>query len=88
MRIVSMVIRDDVKGDCRGSAIVELSGDEIIYLNNILYSNTKQMTEKTTPLELAKDVRLLNAIVQHGGIDSFDIGSLAEINERIEKRVK
>jgi len=46
------------------------------------------MLGRTAPLELAKSIKLLNAIVQHGGVDSYDIGLLAEINERLEKRVK
>ena len=36
MKMVSLVIRDDVK-DENGGAIVELSGEEIIYMNNILF---------------------------------------------------
>lgn len=41
MRMVSLVIRDDIKGES-GGAVVELSGEEIIYLSNILYRETKQ----------------------------------------------
>ena len=43
---------------------------------------TKSMTGKRTLLELAKEVKLLNAIVQHGGLDSFDIETLAEFDAR------
>lgn len=87
MKMVSLVIRDDVNGES-GSAVVELSGEEIIFLSNILYRDTKQILGRAVPLELAKSIKLLNAIVQHGGVDSYDIGLLAEINERLEKRVK
>lgn len=87
MKMVSLVIRDDVKGES-GGAVVELSGEEIILLSNILYRDTKQMFGRTVPLGLAKSIKLLNAIVQRGGVDSYDIGLLAEINERLEKRVK
>lgn len=87
MKMVSLVIRDDVKGES-GSAVVELSGEEIIFLSNILYRDTKQILGRAVPLELAKSIKLLNAIVQHGGVDSYDIDLLAEINERLEKRVK
>lgn len=87
MKMVSLVIRDDVKGES-GSAVVELSGEEIIYLSNILYRETKQMLGRTAQLELAKSIKLLNEIVQHGCVDSYAVGMLAEINERLEKRVK
>lgn len=71
-----------------GFAIVILTGEEIISLNNLLYGATKSMTGKRTLLELAKEVKLLNAIVQHGGLDSFDIETLAgfDARSRGEKR--
>lgn len=81
MRIHSLVHRDDAKNES-GFAIVILTGEEIISLNNLLYGATKSMTGKRTLLELAKEVKLLNAIVQHGGLDSFDIETLAEFDTR------
>ena len=81
MRIHSLVHRDDAKNES-GFAMVILTGEEIISLNNLLYGATKSMTGKRTLLELAKEVKLLNAIVQHGGLDSFDIETLAEVDAR------
>lgn len=81
MRIHSLVHRDDAKNES-GFAIVILTGEEIISLDNLLYGATKPMTGKRTLLELAKEVKLLNAIVQHGGLDSFDIETLAEFDAR------
>ena len=81
MRIHSLVHRDDAKNES-GFAIVILTGEEIISLNNLLYGATNSMTGKRTLLELAKEVKLLNAIVQHGGLDSFDIETLAEFDAR------
>jgi len=40
MRMVSLVIRDDISGES-GGAVVELSGEEIIYLSNVLYGGDK-----------------------------------------------
>ena len=87
MRIHSLVHRDDAKKE-GGSAMVMLTGKEIISLNNLLYGATKSMTGKRTLLELAKEVNLLNALVQHGGLDSFDVETLAEVDARLrgEKR--
>lgn len=82
MRIHSLVHRDDAKNEA-GCATVILSGEEIISLNNLLYEKTKSMHGKRKLLILAKDVKLLNAIVQHGGLDSFDIESLAEVDARL-----
>ena len=48
MRMVSLVIRDDIKGES-GGAVVELSGEEIIFLSNILYRDTKQMLGRAVP---------------------------------------
>lgn len=81
MRIHSLVHRDDAKNES-GFAMVILTGKEIISLNNLLYEATKSMAGKRTLLELAKEVKLLNAIVQHGGLDSFDIETLAEVDAR------
>lgn len=81
MRIHSLVHRDDAKNE-NGFAVVILTGEEITSLNNLLYGATKSMTGKRTLLELAKEVKLLNAIVQHGGLDSFDIETLAEADAR------
>ena len=75
MRIHSLVHRDDAKNES-GFAMV------ILTLNNLLHGATKSMTGKRTLLELAKEVKLLNAIVQHGGLDSFDIETLAEADAR------
>ena len=73
MRIHSLVHRDDAKNE-NGFAVVILTGEEIISLNNLLYGATKSMTGKRTLLELAN--------VQHGGLDSFDIETLAEADAR------
>lgn len=64
MRIHSLVHRDDAKNE-NGFAVVILTGEEIISLNNLLYGATKSMTGKRTLLELAKEVKLLNASVSN-----------------------
>ena len=82
MRILSLIHRDDAKND-GGSAIVSFSGEEIIRLNNLLHEATKGVCDKRTVLEMARDVKLLNAVIQHGGVDSFDIEALADADSRI-----
>lgn len=82
MRIRSLIYRDHAKNE-PGSAIVELTGEEIVTLNNIIRKATKEQKGKSASLEMAKSSILLNALVQHGCLDSVDILALSEIDERL-----
>ena len=82
MRIRSLIYRDHAKNE-PGSAIVELTGEEIVTLNNIIRKATKEQKGKSASLEMAKSSILLNALVQHGSLDSVDILALSEGDERL-----
>jgi hypothetical protein len=84
MRIRSLIYRDHSKNE-PGSAIVELTGEEIVTLNNIIRKATKEQEGKSASLEMAKSSILLNALVQHGGLDSVDILALSEVDERLHR---
>lgn len=82
MRIRSLIYRDHAKNE-PGSAIVELTGEEIVTLNNIIRKATKEQKGKSASLEMAKSSILLNALVQYGSLDSVDILALSEVDERL-----
>lgn len=84
MRIRSLIYRDHAKNE-PGSAIVELTGEEIVTLNNIIRKATKEQKGKSASLEMAKSSILLNALVQHGSLDSVDILALSEVDERLHR---
>lgn len=81
MRIESMATRDNAR-KISGEATVSLSSAEITLLNNLLYQATKDESYHGPLLKLHKDMKLLNAVVQHGGVDSFDIECLYDVNAR------
>lgn len=82
MRIRSLIYRDHAKNEL-GSAVVELTGEEIVTLNNIIRKATKEQKGKSASLEMAKSSILLNALVQHGSLDSVDILALSDVDERL-----
>lgn len=82
MRIRSLIYRDYAKNEL-GSAVVELTGEEIVTLNNIIRKATKEQKGKSASLEMAKSSILLNALVQHGSLDSVDILALSDVDERL-----
>lgn len=84
MRIRLLIYRDHAKNE-PGSAVVELTGEEIVTLNNIIRRATKEQEGKSASLEMAKSSILLNALVQHGGLDSVDILALSEVDERLHR---
>ena len=85
MRIESMVTRDDIR-KVTGEATVSLSSAEITLLNNLLYQATKDESYYGPLLKLHKDMKLLNAAVQYGVVDSFDIECLYNINKRLFRK--
>nr|DAO48149.1 MAG TPA: hypothetical protein [Caudoviricetes sp.] len=82
MRIRSLIYRDHAKNEL-GSAVVELTGEEVVTLNNIIRKATKEQKGKSASLEMAKSSILLNALVQHGSLDSVDILALSDVDERL-----
>ncbi len=84
MRIRSLIYRDHAKNE-PGSAVVEMTGKEIVTLNNIIRKATKEQDGKSASLEMAKSSILLNALVQHGNLDSVDILALSEVDERLHR---
>ena len=81
MRICLLKHRDDERND-PGHIVVELSGEEMIALNKMVYRATKELHVKSDALELYKSIYLLNALVQHGNLDTNDISIMNEINTR------
>lgn len=84
MRIRSLIYRDHAKNE-PGSAVIELTGEEIVTLNNIIRKATKEKEGKSASLEMTKSSILLNALVQHGGLDSVDILALSEVDEKLHR---
>ena len=82
MRIRSLIYRDHAKNEL-GSAVVELTGEEVVTLNNIIRKATKEQKGKSASLAMAKSSILLNALVQHGSLDSVDILALSDVDERL-----
>lgn len=85
MRIVSLIGRDDFQ-KTDGGAVISLAANEITLLNNLLYQVTKEASYQGPLLTLHRDMMLLNAIVQHRGVDSFDIDFLHNLNRRIYQK--
>lgn len=79
MRIQSLNQRDDVKKDA-GSAVIELSGLELIALNNILCKVAKEAEYSAEILlGMTRVVHTANALVQHGSLDKIDLHKLEEL---------
>lgn len=79
MIILTLNRRDDVKKDA-GSAMLELSGLELIALNNILCKIAKEAECRSEILlGMAKSVHTANSIVQHGSLDRIDLQKLEEL---------
>lgn len=87
MRICSLESRDDtVKRS--GSATVDLSKCEVRLLADALYETTKGKAGVPAKRKLAREFKLLNALVQHGGLDSVEVSSLQEIDMTIKTEEK
>ena len=84
MRVCSLKHRDDERND-PGHIVAEFSGEEMIALNKMVYHATKELHGKSDALELYKSVYLLNALVQHGNLDTEDILILDEIDTRLHQ---
>lgn len=84
MRVCSLKHRDDEKND-PGHIVAEFSGEEMIALNRMVYHATKELHGKSDALELYKSIYLLNALVQHGNLDTNNILILDEINARLHQ---
>ena len=85
MRIQSLNQRDDAKKD-DGSAVIELSGLELIALNNILCKVAKESEcDSEMFFGMTRVVHTANSIVQHGGLDSVDILALSNVDERLNR---
>lgn len=79
MRIQSLNQRDDVKKDA-GSATVELSGLELIALNNILCKVAKESEcDSEILFGMTRVVHTANSIVQHGSLDKIDLHKVEEL---------
>lgn len=76
MRIYSLTVRDDAKKD-PGYAVVELSGLELIALNNILCKMAREGGRSSELLvNMACTTHTANAVVQHGGFDKIDLSAM------------
>lgn len=84
MRVCSLKHRDDERND-PGHIVAEFSGEEMIALNKMVYHATKELHGKSDALELYKSIYLLNALVQHGNLDTEDILILDEIDARLHQ---
>lgn len=84
MKIRSLIYWDHAKNE-PGSAVIEMTGKEIAVLNNILWEATKGQEGKSVSLEMERSSILLNALVQHGGLDSVDILALSDVDERLHR---
>lgn len=84
MRVCSLKHRDDERNN-PGHIVAEFSGEEMIALNKMVYHATKELHGKSDALELYKSIYLLNALVQHGNLDTEDILILDEIDTRLHQ---
>ena len=87
MRVCSLKHRDDERND-PGHIVAEFSGEEMIALNKMVYHATKELHGKSDALELYKSIYLLNALVQHGNLDTEDILILDEIDTRLHQGIQ
>lgn len=79
MRICSLKVRDNALKD-PGCAVVELSGPELIALNNILGKLAREDSNKSEMLvSMACAVHAANAVVQHGGFDKIDLSAMERL---------
>lgn len=79
MRICSLKVRDDARKD-PGCALVELSGLELIALNNILRKMTREGGGGSELLvNMACTTYTANAVVQHGGFDKIDLSAMERL---------
>lgn len=82
MRIYSLKVRDDAKKD-PGCAVVELSGLELIALNNILCKMAREGGSSSELLvNMACTTHTANAVVQHGGFDKIDLSAMERLYAR------
>ena len=84
MKIRSLIYWDPAKNE-PGSAVIEMTGKEIVILNNIIWEAAKGKEGKSGSLDMAKSLILLNALVQHGGLDSVDILALSDVDDRLNR---
>lgn len=87
MRICSLKVRDDARKD-PGSAVVELSGLELIALNNILCKMARESGSSSELLvDMACTTHTANAVVQHGGFDKIDLSAMERLySKRVENK--
>lgn len=84
MRICSLE-SCDITVKRSGSATVDLSKYEVRLLADALYETTKEKTSIPAKRKLAREFKLLNALVQHGGLDSVEVSSLQKIDMTIKE---
>ena len=86
MRIYSLKVRDDAKKD-PGCAVVELSGLELIALNNILCKMAREGGGSSELLvNMACTMHTANAVVQHGGFDKIDLSAMERLYAQCSDR--
>lgn len=80
MKICLLKVRDDALKD-PGCAVVELSGLELIALNNVLGKLAREGGSSSELLvNMARTVHTANAVVQHGGFDKIDLSAMEMLN--------
>ena len=84
MRICSLE-SCDITVKRSGSATADLSKYEVRLLADALYETTKGKTGIPAKRKLAREFKLLNALVQHGGLDSVEVSSLQKIDMTIKE---
>lgn len=86
MRIYSLKVRDDAKKD-PGCAVAELSGLELIALNNILCKMAREGGSSSELLvNMACTTHTANAVVQHGGFDKIDLSAMERLYAQCPER--
>ena len=86
MRIYSLKVRDDALKD-PGYAVVELSGLELIALNNILCKIARERGSSSELLvNMACTTHTANAVVQHEGVDKIDLSAIERLYEQCLER--
>ena len=87
MRICTLRSRDDATKR-KGSATVDLAEYEVRMLADALRDSMRDKTGIPVKRKLAREFKLLNALVQHGGLDSVEVSSLQEIDMTIKTEEK
>lgn len=86
MRICSLKVRDNALKD-PGCAVVELSGLELIALNNILGKLAREDRNKSELIvNMACTTHTANAVVQHGGFDKIDLSAMERLYAQCPER--